>query len=219
MDPLVRRGGPASSANALLDPGQAVHRPCTDPSLCPTMSEHPSTSDLLSECNSGELPVAAHTLDRSAEPPLHPSTERPERLPRAGKVGGPADDPARTDTDHERSCEPVLEYRFPVSGLRHMTRAALRALHCDSCNGHGHESRDCPERERDSCIFCGSTEHRRGVHCDAPHVYGWYVVCGTFDTFQRLPPHQQRQRLRPRPDVLPATLSREAMAPPAATPP
>ena len=157
MSPLVCRGGPASSAPASLDPGQAVPGPCTDPSLCPTMSEHPSTSDLLSECNSGELPVAAHTLDRSAEPPLHPSTERPERLPRARKVGGPADNPARTDTDYERSCEPVLEYRFPVSGLRHMTRAALRALHCDSCNGQGHESRDCPVRARDPCIFCGST--------------------------------------------------------------
>ena len=133
--------------------------------------------------------MAAHTLDHSAEPSLHPYTERPERLPQAGKVGGPADDPARTDTDHERSCEPVLAYQFPVSGLRHMTRAALRALHCDSCNGQGHESRDCPVRARDSCIFCSSTEHQRGVHCGAPHVYGRYVVCGTVDTFKRLPPH------------------------------
>ena len=77
-----------------------------------------------------------------------------------------------------------------------MTRAALRALHCGSCNGQGHESRDCPVRARDSCIFCGSTEHQRGVHCNAPHIYGRYVVCGTVDAFKRLPPHQQRQRLR-----------------------
>ena len=41
---------------------------------------------------------------------------------------------------HAPVIEPVLEleYRFPVPGLRHMTRAALRVLYCDSCNSQGH---------------------------------------------------------------------------------
>ena len=118
-----------------------------------------------------------------------PLSMRLNRLPSAGKQGGPQ--PVR-DPDKEMggpdqtntvrgppgSGEQVFPRRFPSRTLE-LTRQALHDLRCSACHRRGHESADCPFQARQTCIFCGSSSHTRGVECDQPTVFNRYVISGT----------------------------------------
>ena len=128
-----------------------------------------------------------HTVDGSNEPlPDRTSSEkRPARLQRAAKVGGTTSD------------ESPRTYQFPVTGSWDATRTELHSLQCDACWHHGNHTReDCPVRLRSSCLFCGSTEHRRGVDCTRPHVYGQFVVACRVEAFKRKSPKERRRALQ-----------------------
>ena len=132
-------------------------------------------------------PRHGQTVDGSNEPlPDRTSSEkRPARLQRAAKVGGTTSD------------ESPHTYQFPVTGSWTATRSELHSLECDACWHHGNHTReDCPVRLRSSCLFCGSTEHRRGVDCTKPHVYGRFVVACRVEAFKRKSPKEQRRALQ-----------------------
>jgi hypothetical protein len=118
-----------------------------------------------------------------------PLSMRLNRLPSAGKQGRPqpvrdpdksVDGPNWTNTlrgppDSEKQ---VFPRRFPSRTLE-LTKQALHDLRCDACHQRGHESVDCPWQARQTCMFCGSSSHTRGVECDQPTVFNRYVISGT----------------------------------------
>ena len=151
----------------------------------------------MSDSKLKETQPLAHTGNEQNTAPVTasagPRSMRLNRLPRAGKQGGPQTvrDPDRTVNGPDwtntvrrppGSGEPVYPRRFP-SGTIELTMQALHDLRCDACHRRGHECADCPWRARRTCIFCGSPDHARGVECDQPAVFNRYVYSGTVHAF------------------------------------
>ena len=111
-----------------------------------------------------------------------PLSVRRSWLPRAGKQGGtsqPVRDPDKEMGGPDRtntvrgppgSGEQVFPRLFP-SGTVELTKRALHNLRCDACHQRGHGSVDCPWQARQTCMFCGSSSHTRGVECETSQQF------------------------------------------------